>query len=109
MSTSQRKAAPGAMLDESFEESAMNKSDPLLRLLTVFFNLPPETPRQEITQQAIASWDSLAMVQLIADLQGTFLVEFDLDQIEALRSYDEIRRALSRKGVSLERPTVSPW
>jgi len=85
----------------------MNNSDPLLRLLTDFFNLPPDTHPQEISQQAIASWDSLAMVQLIADLQGTFSVEFDLEEIEALRSYDEIWRALSRKGTSFKRPTQS--
>jgi acyl carrier protein len=85
----------------------MNNSDPLLRLLTDFFNLPPDTHPQEISQQAIASWDSLAMVQLIADLQGTFSVEFDLEEIEALRSYDEIWRALSRKGMSFTRPTQS--
>jgi acyl carrier protein len=84
----------------------MNNSDRLLRLLTDFFNLPAETYPQEITQQAISSWDSLAMVQLIADLQGSFLVEFDLDEIGTLRSYDEIRRALSRKGVSLEMPSL---
>jgi hypothetical protein len=40
------------------------------------------------------------MVQLIADLQGTFSVEFDLEEIQSLRSYDEIRSALSRKGIS---------
>src|SRR6266480_1899519 len=91
----------------SVNERTMNKNDPLLRLLTVFFNLPSDTPRQELTQRAIASWDSLAMVQVIADLQGTFLIEFDLDQIEALRSYDEIRHALCSKGVSLERSMVS--
>jgi acyl carrier protein len=85
----------------------MNNSDPLLRLLTDFFNLPPDTHPQEISQQAIASWDSLAMVQLIADLQGTFSVEFDLEEIEALRSYDEIWGALSRKGMSFKRPTPS--
>jgi acyl carrier protein len=79
-------------------------SDPLLRLLTDFFNLPPGTSPREITQEAIASWDSLAMVQLIADLQGTFLIEFDLNEIDALRSYDEIQRALSRKGVPLTEP-----
>ena len=86
----------------------MNTSDRLLRLLTDFFNLSPETHPQEITQQTISSWDSLAMVQLIADLQGTFLVEFDLDEIETLRSYDEIRRALTRKGVASDRRTASP-
>jgi acyl carrier protein len=86
----------------------MNNSDPLLRLLIDFFNLPPDTHPQQIRQQAIASWDSLAMVQLIADLQGTFSIEFDLGEIEALRSYDEIYRSLSRKGISFERPTASP-
>ena len=79
----------------------MNNSDPLLGLLTDFFNLPPDTHPQEITQEAVASWDSLAMVQLIADLQGTFSVEFDLDEIGSLRSYDEIHTALCRKGVAL--------
>ena len=75
----------------------MDNDDPLFRLLRDFFNLPDDTISQDITQQAIASWDSLAMVQLIADLQGTFLVEFDLDEIGTLRSYDEIRAALVKR------------
>ena len=79
----------------------MNNSDPLQRLLVDFFNLPPETSPSQITKQAIESWDSLAMVQLIAELQGAFAIEFDLDEIETLRSYEEISRALSRRGVWL--------
>lgn len=84
----------------------MNNSDPLHRLLIDFFDLPPETPPPQITQQTIKSWDSLAMVQLIADLQGTFSVEFELDEIEALRSYDEISHALSKKGVAVQGATI---
>ena len=83
----------------------MDDRDPLLSLLTDFFNLAPNTRAEDITQEGIASWDSLAMVQLIADLQGTFRVEFDLDEIGALRSYGEIHRALSKKGVPLGEPT----
>jgi len=41
------------------------------------------------------------MVQLIAELQGAFAIEFDLNEIETLRSYEEISRALSRQGVLL--------
>ncbi len=85
----------------------MDNNDALLRLLRDFFNLPPDLPPQEITQKKIGAWDSLAMVQLIADLQGTFSVEFDLDEIDVLRSYDEIHRALSRKGISLKKPAAS--
>ena len=84
----------------------MNNSDPLQGLLVDFFNLPPETSPSQITQQAIESWDSLAMVQLIADLQGAFAIEFDLNEIETLRSYEEISRALSRHGVLLPKTTA---
>ncbi len=81
----------------------MEDSDALLQLLREFFNLPLDIFPEEITQEKVGAWDSLAMVQLIADLQGTFLVDFDLDEIGALRSYEEIRDTLLKKGVSLTR------
>ncbi len=79
----------------------MENKDNLQRLLIDFFDLPESTPPVELTQKGIATWDSLAMVQLIGELQGTFDVEFDLDEIESLRSYEEIRGSLARKGASL--------
>lgn len=68
-------------------------------LLIEFFDLPGSTPVEEITQPAISKWDSLAMVQLITELQNRFTIEFDLEEIQALRSYQEIRDTLARKGV----------
>jgi acyl carrier protein len=76
-------------------------SDRLLRLLVEFFDLPADTRPENISQQLLPSWDSLAMVQLITELEGRFLVNFDIEEIQRLRSYDEIRDALRRKGVSL--------
>ena len=78
----------------------MTKDDPLRRLLIDFFDLPEESRPEELTQPAISAWDSLAMVQLIGELQRAFAVDFDLDEIESLRSYTEIRHTLSSKGVS---------
>ena len=80
---------------------AMKDKDPLLSLLTEFFGLPPDTYPENITQAALPAWDSLAMVQLITELQGTFSIQFDLDEIERLRTYDEIRDALRKKGIAL--------
>lgn len=79
-----------------------SNNDPLQQLLIDFFELEEETPKAELRQGAIAAWDSLAMVQLISELQNSFKVEFGLDEIEALRSYDEIRQALQSKGVRVE-------
>jgi acyl carrier protein len=78
----------------------MNETDALRELLIEFFQLPTTTPASEIVQASVAQWDSLAMVQLITELQSAFRVQFDLDEIERLTSYDEIRTILLRKGVS---------
>ena len=67
----------------------MNNNNPLLDLLLEFFDLPAGY-RPGPQQQLVPSWDSLAMVQLITELEGKFLVNFDIDEIQRLRSYDEI-------------------
>jgi acyl carrier protein len=77
----------------------MQSSDSLRHLLVEFFDLPPNSPIEEITQPAVSKWDSLAMVQLITELQNHFAIEFDLEEIQALRSYQEIHDTLARKGV----------
>jgi acyl carrier protein len=85
----------------------MENNDPLLRLLLEFFDLPADTRPENIRQQLLPSWDSLAMVQLITELEGVFLVNFDIDEIDRLRSYDEIRDALCRKGFSFQARPIS--
>ena len=85
----------------------MNNNDPLLGLLVEFFELPPDILPENITQQSLHSWDSLKMVQLITELEGAFSVNFDIDEIERLRSYDEIRNALYRKGLFFDGSTIS--
>jgi acyl carrier protein len=84
----------------------MNNNDSLLDLLLEFFDLPADTRPEDIRQQLVPSWDSLAMVQLITELEGKFLVNFDIDEIQRLRSYDEIGDVLRRKVVSLKAPLV---
>ena len=85
----------------------MNSNDPLVDLLLEFFDLPADTRPENIRQQLLPSWDSLAMVQLITELEGTFSVNFDIDEIDRLRSYGEIREALCRKGFSSYDPPIS--
>jgi len=84
------------------------KDNPLHRLLVEFFNLPTNTPSEDISQRLLANWDSLAMVQLITELERRFSVEFDLEEIHQLRSYAEIRDALSRKGLVFENSATPP-
>jgi acyl carrier protein len=80
----------------------MDTEDRLLPLLLDFFELPADTPPEHIRQQSLPAWDSLATVQLITDLERAFAVNFDIDEIVRLRSYQEIRDALSRQGVHFD-------
>ncbi len=79
----------------------ISHTDTLHQLLIDFFDLPEETAPGDLRQETLPKWDSLAMVQLISELQSTFGVEFELEEIEHLRSYDEIRAALTRKGITV--------
>jgi len=76
--------------------------DSLHRLLVDFFDLPTNTRSGDIKQELLSNWDSLAMVQLITELERRFSIEFDIEEIHRLRSYAEIREALSRKGFVFE-------
>lgn len=80
----------------------MKDTDRLRELLIDLFGLPPETATDDLSQSALPAWDSLAMVQLIGELQATFDIEFDIDEIQTLRSYHEIRECLTRKGARLD-------
>jgi acyl carrier protein len=77
----------------------MDREDRLLPLLIEFFELPADTRPQDVRQQNLPTWDSLATVQLITDLEQTFSVSFDIEEIGRLRSYEEIRAALVKRGV----------
>jgi acyl carrier protein len=87
---------------------SMTNDNSLHQLLVEFFNLPLNTPPEEISQQLVGKWDSLAMVQLITELERRYSVEFDLDEIQLLRSYAEIREALTRKGLVFEDSATLP-
>ena len=82
----------------------MSSSDALRQLQIDFFGLPSDIEPEDLRQKAIPAWDSLASVQLIAELQGRFNVDLDVEQLESLRSYSGIATALSRKGVTDFRP-----
>jgi acyl carrier protein len=79
------------------------ETDRLRDMLIEFFELRPDTTASDIVQDRIAKWDSLAMVQLIVELQTAFGVEFEVDEIDRLTSYSQIGEALGRKGVKISR------
>jgi acyl carrier protein len=62
----------------------------------VFPGLSPDAIHAA-TLETVSAWDSMAMVTLVAVIEGEFGVSFDLNEIELLKSYDAVLNQLTRK------------
>jgi acyl carrier protein len=77
-----------------------NASDRLTRCFAaVFPKLSPETIHAA-TLETLSTWDSVAMVTLVALIEDEFEVSFDLDEIGRLNSYNAVLRELERKAAA---------
>lgn len=54
----------------------------------------------DLTMRDVDSWDSLKHMELIVSLEQNFGIEFDFDEIVAMRSVGEIKRVLSERGAA---------
>ena len=60
-----------------------------------------EDLNEEFTFQRVDSWDSVAHLSLISELEDTFDIMFDSEDILHFESYDNGKRILDRMGVSM--------
>lgn len=65
------------------------------------FSISSEQLNDEFTFANISEWDSLAHLSLIGDLEETFDVLFDSEDILNYRSYQNGIRILKRYGVEI--------
>ncbi|MBF0381858.1 MAG: acyl carrier protein [Magnetococcales bacterium] len=55
----------------------------------------------ELTARDVDSWDSLAHVQIIVEVEKKFAIEFDLDDFLTIRNVGDFFKLLQRYGVEL--------
>jgi acyl carrier protein len=70
--------------------------DELVPILKLVF---PETDQftLEMTKSDIPSWDSIAHLNLIIEVEDAFGVSFEMDEIESLNSLKGLLEILNRK------------
>jgi acyl carrier protein len=77
-----------------------NASGRLTRCFSaVFPQLSPEAIHAA-SLETVPTWDSVAMVTLVALIEDEFGVSFELDEIELLTSYNAVLNALERKAAA---------
>jgi len=56
----------------------------------------------ELTMDSVPNWDSLKHMELITQLEESYKIIFELDDIVEMRSVASIVEKLQKKGVSVE-------
>lgn len=67
------------------------------QIMADVLDLSPQAVDESTTRDRIASWDSLNHIQLVLALEQAFQVSFDINEIEAMLSYADIRQVLNGK------------
>jgi acyl carrier protein len=73
----------------------------LRHLFADCLDLPVGQITQSLSQDQIPSWDSVATVTLIAEIEEVFGVSFEIDELLELTSLDQTIKILKEKGVQL--------
>lgn len=79
----------------------MNNHEKLMLALSGVLNIPVEQINDDSDQDSLPGWDSLAMVNLVMELETVFNVSFELLEIAEFRSVRIIKLFLESKGVAL--------
>lgn len=78
----------------------MNNEEKLFRTIAGVLNVDPATVTEASSPSTIPGWDSLAMVNLVAELEAAFGVEFDILEIADFHNVQIIKTTLIDKGVT---------
>jgi len=79
-----------------------NGTDLLLAVFADLFDLDPASLTDEDSQDTIAGWDSLGMVNLLVELESSFGVDLAVSDLVEFRTIGDVRRVLrDKKGVAI--------
>jgi acyl carrier protein len=71
--------------------------DQLRRVMADVLDLDPDAIDGGTTRDSVESWDSLKHIMLCLALEEEFKVSFDVHEIEAMMSYDDMVQVLQQK------------
>ncbi len=61
------------------------------KIISDFFNLPPDRIKDSLTMQDIPDWDSMNYLLLIAELEKQFKISFTMDEVLKAKSLGTLK------------------
>ena len=76
----------------------------LYGLMSRLLEIEASTITDETSPSTVPTWDSFNGLLLASELEKTFNIKFTMDEVVAVKSVKDIKEALGRHGVVLEKP-----
>lgn len=73
----------------------------LKTMIANVLNVDPDQILSESSPQTIASWDSMAGLKMITELEKGYSVEFTMDEVLSVKRFGDIVEILNKRGIVL--------
>jgi len=83
-----------------FEKKSMNNQDLLRQAFARSLNVPLETITDNLAYNTIREWDSVAHMVLVVEIESTFNIMFDTDDIIDMSSFAKAVEIVAKYGVA---------
>ncbi len=77
-------------------------TDRLKKVFIEVLDIRPETDWDNLKYRGIEQWDSVAHMQLVGEIEETFDVMLETNDVLAMSSFNEAVKILQRLGASLD-------
>lgn len=77
----------------------MNNQNKLFQVIADILKVDVSSVNEKSSPDTIPNWDSMAVVNLVSELEQAFIVEFDILEIADFRNVEIIKSILVEKGV----------
>ena len=79
----------------------MSNKDNYDQVFIVSFELDAKQLNDKLEYNSIESWDSIGHMQMIAELEDTFEIEFEMDDIINFSSYNKGKEIILKYGIEV--------
>ena len=83
----------------SYWSNNVDNLEKLIESVSGVLRVPADSIDMSTNQDSVEKWDSLAMVNLVTELEAVFDVQFDILEIAEFHSVEIIKLILMEKGI----------
>ncbi|WP_269236517.1 acyl carrier protein [Flavobacterium flavigenum] len=79
----------------------MNTTEQLHNVFARAFEIPVETINDQLEYQGIAEWDSMSHLVLVEELERTYNISIDMEDILDMGNVEKIKNLLKKHGFEI--------